>query len=64
MYRYCDMVDSDWKTARIKGELYSQVVQAVESIKIRNMPKYDSIADFIEKACIMLLDKEKVEAVV
>ena len=55
------MVDSNWKVARIKGELHSQIESAVRSRKVRNMPKYDSIADFIEKACIMLLDKEGIE---
>ena len=52
------MTVSDWKLARIKGELRSQIEHAVYSIKIRNMQKYDSIADFVEQACIMLLDKE------
>ena len=62
MLRYCNMSDSKWKTARIKGELESQIVQAVESIKIRNMPKYDSVADFVEKACLLLLDREDVKS--
>jgi hypothetical protein len=56
------MTVPDWKTARIRGELCSQVEDAVYSIKVRNMPKYDSVADFIEKACIALLDKEGIKA--
>ena len=55
------MTVTDWKAARIRGELRSQIEDAVSSVKVRNMPKYDSVSDFVEKACIMLLDKEKQE---
>ena len=51
-------VAGTWKSVRIKSEVLSQIDQAVNSIKIRNMQKYDSLADFVEKACIMLLEKE------
>lgn len=53
--------ESGWKAARIRSELRSQIEDAVSTIKIRNMAKYDSVSDFVEKACIALLDKEKVE---
>jgi Arc/MetJ-type ribon-helix-helix transcriptional regulator len=52
---------SDWKSPRIQGILFEQIQEAVDSIKVRNMRKYDSVSDFVQKACIMLLDKEKVE---
>lgn len=52
------MTATETKLVRINSELRSQIEQVVDSIKVHNLPKYDSVPDFVEKACIMLLDSE------
>ena len=51
----------DWRGARIRHSLYKQIEYAVEHITERGQPKYKSVSDFATRACIQLLDKEKVK---
>jgi hypothetical protein len=53
---------SDWKTTKMRSTLWHEVEVAVEHVKVRNTRKYDSVADFVQKACVMLLDKEGIKA--
>ncbi len=46
----------------MRTTLWHEVEAAVEHVKVRNTRKYDSVADFVQKACVMLLDKEGIKA--
>jgi hypothetical protein len=52
---------SDWRTTKMRTTLWHEVEAAVEHVKVRNTRKYDSVADFVQKACVMLLDKEGIK---
>lgn len=52
---------SEWRTTKMRSTLWHEVEIAVERVKVRNTRKYDSVADFIHKACVMLLDKEGIK---
>ena len=61
MYRYYNMTVTDTKQVRIKSELRSQIEYAISSLKERNIPKYASVPDFVQEACVKLLNKEGVK---
>ena len=44
--------------------VYNDIAKAVPKVKTRNVQKYSSVSDFVNTACIELLDREgiKVEA--
>lgn len=46
----------------MRSTLWHEVEVAVDHVKVRNTRKYDSVADFVQKACVMLLDKEGIKA--
>jgi hypothetical protein len=53
-----------WRTAKIRMSVYNDIAKAVPKVKTRNVQKYSSVSDFVNTACIELLDREgiKVEA--
>lgn len=52
---------NEWRSCKLRMALYAEVAYAVEHLRNRNMQKYDSIGEFVEKACVDLLEKEKVD---
>jgi len=52
------MTETETKLVRIDSELRHQIENVVSMAKERGIPKYKSVPKFVEKACILLLDKE------
>lgn len=52
---------SEWKTTKLRESLMDTIEQAVKTITVMGVQKYDSTPDFIKTACIMLLKKEGFE---
>lgn len=52
------MMESDWKQVRIRPELHAQIEKVKVSKKEKGIRKYKSVPQFVERACILLLDKE------
>jgi len=55
------MVESEWKQVRIRPELHAQIEKAIVSIKENKIRKYKSVPQFVERAGILLLNKEGIE---
>ena len=54
-------VTSEWRGIRVRMSLFKEIEHFLinQNATKYGTPKYDSKADFVEKACIMLLEKER-----
>ena len=52
---------NEWRGIRVRMNLFKEIERFLEHSNATKYgtPKYDSKADFVEKACIMLLEKER-----
>lgn len=51
--------DYGWRQVRIRQSLLQEIDRFITNVTKYGVPKYMSKADFVEKACIMLLEKER-----
>ena len=52
------MESKAWVTTKIQRPIYNKIVSAVESLEVMDVKKYNSVPEFIQEACIELLEKE------
>ena len=50
---------SKWITTKIRSETYEEISRVIDSDKRFGVPRYDSISDFIQQACVVQLQKRK-----
>lgn len=55
------MESKEWVTTKLRKPLYDKVVNAVETLTEMDVKKYDAITDFVQQACILLLEKEGIK---
>ena len=55
------MTETETNLVRINAELRSQIDETIHSIKDMGIRRYKSVPEFVEKACIEWLKKEKPE---
>ena len=48
----------EWRTLKLRTNLLEEIGSATGKIKVYGVPKYDSVPDFIQEACIALLAQE------
>ena len=52
------MESKEWQTTKLRKPLMEKVQKAVESLEEMHVKKYNSVTEFVQDACILLLRKE------
>lgn len=52
-------VTNEWRGVRVRYALLEEIDRYIAQATKYGVPKYVSKAEFVEKACIMLLEKER-----
>jgi hypothetical protein len=53
-----------WHTIKIRKKLVEKIHKVIKSEQKHGIPKYDSISDFVQTACLKMLELEERQEVV
>jgi len=56
--------NSNWHTIKIRKKLVEKIQRIIKNEQKHGIPKYDSITDFVQTACLKLLELEERREVV
>jgi hypothetical protein len=56
--------NTNWHTIKIRKKLVEKIQRIIKNEQKHGIPKYDSITDFVQTACLKLLELEETKEIV